>query len=165
MNNVKEIRIAGFSSEYQEGVIDLILGIQQNEFGIGITAKDQPDLHNIPGFYQKNHGNFWVAMVDEMVIGTISLLDIGNGQAALRKMFVNKEYRGPKFNVAAKLLEALFDWARSAGFTKIYLGTTPKFVAAHRFYEKHGFEEIPKESLPRAFPIMSVDTKFYQYGF
>ena len=47
------------------------------------------------------------------------------------------------------------------GIREIYLGTTPKFLAAHRFYEKNGFAEIGKESLPEAFPIMSVDTKFY----
>ncbi len=46
---------------------------------------------------------------------------------------------------------------------EIYLGTTPKFIAAYRFYEKNKFEEIAKESLPTAFPIMSVDTKFYKY--
>jgi hypothetical protein len=39
--------------------------------------------------------------------------------------------------------------------------TTAKFVAAHRFYEKSGFAAIPKTDLPAAFPVMSVDTKFY----
>ena len=102
-------------------------------------------------------------MINKKVIGTISLLDIGSGQAALRKMFVNNTYRGAKFKVASMLIETLFDWTRSAGLKEIFLGTTPKFIAAHRFYEKNGFEEILKESLPTAFPIMSVDTKFYKY--
>lgn len=39
------------------------------------------------------------------------------------------------------------------------LGTTGKFVVAHRFYEKHGFCEIPKHDLPSSFPPMAVDTK------
>jgi GNAT superfamily N-acetyltransferase len=163
MNSSKQIEINVFSSEYQEDVIDLIVNIQQKEFGIAITANDQPDLHDIPGVYQKDHGNFWVAVMNKKVVGTIALLDIGNEQAALRKMFVNKTYRGPKFKVASMLLETLFDWGRSAGLKEIYLGTTPQFIAAHRFYEKNGFEEISKESLPTAFPIMSVDTKFYKY--
>jgi hypothetical protein len=43
----------------------------------------------------------------------------------------------------------------------VFLGTTPFFRAAHRFYEKHGFSQIPKQRLPSSFPIMEVDTKFY----
>lgn len=156
-----EIRV--FSSEYQEDILNLIVGIQQREFGIQITAADQPDLRNIPGYYQKGNGNFWVAVINGKVVGTLSLLDIGNGQAALRKMFVNKEHRGPKFKIAHKLLNALLNQAKSSGLETIFLGTTSRFIAAHRFYEKNGFREIQKESLPKAFPIMSVDTKFYQY--
>jgi predicted N-acetyltransferase YhbS len=35
-------------------------------------------------------------------------------------------------------------------------------LAAHRFYEKHGFSEIAPAQLPPSFPIMRVDTKFYR---
>jgi hypothetical protein len=45
----------------------------------------------------------------------------------------------------------------------ICLGTTEKFKAAQKFYERNGFEEIEKESLPKEFPIMSVDIKFYRF--
>ena len=31
------------------------------------------------------------------------------------------------------------------------------FVAAHRFYEKHGFDAWPKAGLPKAFPVMAHD--------
>jgi hypothetical protein len=44
----------------------------------------------------------------------------------------------------------------------IFLGTTAKFLAAHRFYEKNGFHEIGRDELPAAFPVMTVDTKFYR---
>lgn len=44
---------------------------------------------------------------------------------------------------------------------QVNLGTTTKFLAAHRFYEKKGFVEIPRETLPHAFPLMAVDIKFY----
>jgi len=157
-----QILIKPFSPACQNGILDLIVGIQRNEFDIPITADDQPDLKNIPAFYQNGNGNFWVAVTENKeVIGTISLLDIGNGQAALRKMFVAPSYRGFQFNVARELLDALIEWAVKKGVREIYLGTTPKFLAAHRFYEKNEFAEIGKDSLPEAFPIMSVDTKFY----
>lgn len=163
MNKSEQIRIDEFSSEYQEDILNLIVNIQQKEFGIAITAKDQPDLSSIKEFYQKGKGNFWVALLDKKPVGTISLLDIGGDQAALRKMFVDKSYRGPTYRVASKLLEALLKWSESKGIKEIYLGTTSRFLAAHRFYEKNGFHEITTGSLPNAFPIMKVDTKFYKF--
>ena len=76
-------------------------------------------------------------------------------------MFVHHDYRGSQFGTARNLLESAFEWCRSQGVGEIYLGTTAKFLAAHRFYEKSGFVEISKENLPERFPIMVVDTKFY----
>jgi len=148
---------------YQENILELIVSIQQKEFEIPISAEDQPDLCNIRDFYQKDNGNFWVALFNKRVIGTISLLDIGNEQAALRKMFVDKAYRGGVYQVARILLKELLKWARVKKIQEIYLGTTPKFTAAHIFYGKSGFCEVAKTSLPSAFPIMKVDTKFYKF--
>ena len=156
-------RIHEFSSEYQEEVLNLILTIQQKEFEISITAEDQPDLCNIREFYQKGAGNFWVALFNHKVIGTISLLDMGHGRAALRKMFVDKAYRGEKYQVAFRLLDTLIKWAESKKIKEIYLGTTSKFLAAHRFYEKNGFWKIDKSDLPGTFPVMKVDTRFYKF--
>lgn len=155
------IEIVPFSNEHQTGVIDVILPIQQSEFGISITLEDQPDLHDIPGIYKRGSGNFWVALSGARVVGTISLLDIGGAQGALRKMFVRPEYRGPNHQVARRLLETLIEWCQDKTLREVFLGTTAKFVAAHRFYEKWGFAEISKADLPAAFPLMSVDTKFY----
>ncbi|MBB3592235.1 N-acetylglutamate synthase-like GNAT family acetyltransferase [Rhizobium sp. BK529] len=157
-----EIEIRTFVPDDADSVISVILPIQREEFGIDITADAQPDLRVIPDFYQSGKGQFWVAVKDGVIVGTIGLKDIGNNQAALRKMFVATEVRGREHGVAARLLEALFAHAGDVGVTDIFLGTTDKFVAAHRFYEKNGFAEILAKDLPRAFPRMAVDSKFYR---
>jgi GNAT superfamily N-acetyltransferase len=158
---MQKILVAAFSDADQQGVLDVILPIQQREFGIPITEADQPDLTNIPGFYQTGTGGFWVARSNDRVVGTVGLKDIGQRQAALRKMFVAAPFRGREFGVAEKLLNALLAHARTKGVAEIFLGTTEKFLAAHRFYEKNGFIELQKAELPKAFPIMAVDSKFY----
>jgi GNAT superfamily N-acetyltransferase len=150
-----------FAAQYAAAVAGVILPIQQAEFDIPITLEAQPDLADIPSFYQRGNGNFWVALDDESVIGTIGLLDIGGAQVALRKMFVKASHRGAGRGVARTLLHTSIDWARSHGVERIFLGTTAKFVAAHRFYEKHGFAAVRREELPSSFPAMTVDTKFY----
>ncbi|SEH46050.1 Acetyltransferase (GNAT) family protein [Rhizobium tibeticum] len=77
-------------------------------------------------------------------------------------MFVAADVRGREHNVAARLLAELVEHAENQGIKEIFLGTTDKFLAAHRFYEKNGFTEVPKGDLPRSFPLMAVDTKFYR---
>jgi N-acetylglutamate synthase-like GNAT family acetyltransferase len=156
------ISIEPYTDNYKRQVIDLIVPIQQEEFNIPITPADQPDLQQIPAFYQMNNGNFWLAIADGNVIGTIALLDIGNQQGALRKMFVHNNYRGKTYGTAQLLLNILFSWAQQKSYTEIYLGTTAKFLAAHRFYEKNGFEEVTVPELPVSFPRMEVDVKFYR---
>ena len=167
-------KIIPFAAEHATGVVSVILPIQQSEFGVPITLDAQPDLLDIAGFYQRNCGNFWVAVASSgdtdagvtrtEVVGTIGLLDIGNRQAALRKMFVAAAYRGAEQGVAKQLLDELLVWSVKQGITEILLGTTDKFVAAHRFYEKNGFTEVQKFSLPQTFPVMAVDSKFYRFA-
>lgn len=156
------IQIVPFASQHVEGVGTLIVGIQRDEFQIPIALEDQPDLLGIPAFYQHGAGNFWVAVSDGEVVGTVALLDLGNHQGALRKMFVHASYRGPGHGVSARLLETLLEWARARGVKEVYLGTTEKFLAAHRFYERNGFQQITAPELPSAFPKMAVDTRFYR---
>ena len=157
-----QLQIQSFSTAFADEMCRLILSIQREEFGLPVTLQGQADLLNIPDFYQKGNGNFWVAMVDGHVVGSIALLDIGNAQAALRKMFVAPEFRGQQFGVASTLLKTCMAWATAKQLREVFLGTTVQFQAAHRFYEKNGFEEIDQNTLPSTFPIMAVDTKFYR---
>jgi N-acetylglutamate synthase-like GNAT family acetyltransferase len=155
------IDIRRFDPMHGQAVLELILAIQREEFDIPITANDQPDLQDIPAFYQIGAGNFWVAETGNHVVGTIGLKDIGNNAVALRKMFVAQSCRGPSMKVAATLLEEALSHARQMRIETIFLGTTDKFAAAHRFYEKNRFTLIERSTLPSTFPLMAVDTRFY----
>lgn len=155
--------IREYRSEDQKQVVDLILSIQQEEYGVAITAEDQPDLFKVEEVYQTGKGNFWTALYEDQVVGTISLLDIGSNNVALRKMFVAEGFRGATFHTAKLLLDAAKQWASEQEVEAIYLGTTPLFLAAHRFYAKHGFERIEQTDLPEGFPVLEVDKLFFKY--
>jgi len=146
----------------EQAIAALIVPIQREEFDIPITLEEQVDLADIDGFYTQGCGGFWVAVDDDKIVGTIGLLDITNNQAALRKMFVAKNHRGSDKGVAISLLNHLVEQANSRGVREIYLGTTSDFIAAHRFYEKNGFNQYSKTDLPARFPIMAVDSRFYR---
>ena len=156
------IAVRAFRSADGPAVIDHVLGIQRREFGLALEASDQPDLLDVCGHYQHHGGGFWVATGHVGVVGTVGLLDIGQGHAVLRKMFVAASARGRAAGVASTLLGRAIDQARTAGLHTLWLGTTEAFTAAHRFYEKHGFERVEPGLLPASFPRMAVDTRFYR---
>jgi GNAT superfamily N-acetyltransferase len=160
--NMGETIIIPYDGLYKQDLGRLVLNIQQNEFGVPITMEEQPDLMDVGGFFLVDKGNFWLAIRDGEVVGCIGLKDIGTGQGALRKMFVDARYRGSSHAVGQGLLDRLLAWAREKAFSEILLGTTDKFLAAHRFYEKNGFQTTPKSSLPKEFPVASVDSIFYR---
>jgi GNAT superfamily N-acetyltransferase len=67
-------------------------------------------------------------------------------------MFVHPYFRGAALGTAKALWDVALEWARLQNISEIFLGTTKKFLAAHRFYEKNGFVSLEKESLPSNFP-------------
>lgn len=155
-------RVIPFDGRFAREIGEMIVGIQAGEFGVPITLADQPDLSDIPGFYGTGRGGFWIARADESVIGTIGLRDFGAGHGALRKMFVAKDHRGSTRGVAAALMSTLIDHARVSGMNTVWLGTTDRYLAAHRFYEKNGFVRVTTGDLPPSFPRMAVDNVFYR---
>lgn len=155
--------ITTYQEAHKTAIANLIINIQRGEFNVPITLEQQPDLAEIPNFYQRGKGNFWVALNDEQqVIGTLAVIDMGEEAGAIRKMFVHKDYRGKEFGVAQRLFDTLLDWGKDKNIKHFYLGTLERLGAARRFYERNGFTMIEKNDLPPSFPLMPVDTHFYQ---
>ena len=152
------MKLIAYNDTYKQAVIDLILSIQKEEFGVAVDLADQPDLQDIHAHYSQ----FWLAVDEEKgVVGTLGIVKFNKRQAVLKKMFVNVEYRGK--SVAQLLLDNLFEYCRIENIKEIYLGTVEQFKAAHRFYEKNNFEPIVKSELPIDFPVLKVDSVFYKY--
>ena len=149
-------------NDYCSQIIDIILNIQQVEFGLSITIEHQPDLLDIETNYHQGGGNFWGAFLGDELIGTIALINCGHHTGCIRKMFVKQAYRGKEFGTAQQLLEVLLQYCRDKHIPDIYLGTVHQLKAAHRFYERNGFSSISINELPAHFPLMKTDNMFYQ---
>lgn len=152
-----KISIQTYSNIYQKQVENLVLGIQNDEFGLGLTAQDQPDLPNIEEFYK--NGRFWVALNEnDQLMGTIGIEPLTDGQASLRKMFLDKSMRGNKDeNLAQRLFETLLQYAQEKGYQELWLDTPPPAKAAHRFYERNGFELMPSERTPSTYKHPAIE--------
>lgn len=153
------MRIETYSGKYDDEIISLILSIQNNEAGIGLSLQEQPDLLDIHRSYQQPGGEFWIAVSDGKVVGTIGLMLKENHCAILKKFFVKKEFRSQKVGLA--LYNELLQYAISKGVRLILLDTPAVAHASHRFYEKAGFRKISTAELPVPYSYPDRDSILY----
>ncbi len=88
-----------------------------------------------------NIRSYTLAYDDEQLIGFAALHIHTAYLAEVRSLIIKEEYRGRK--IGEKLVEELIEEARTLGLQKV-LALTYK----QTFFERLGFVEIPKESLP-----------------
>lgn len=81
------LKIETYNGRFDNEIISLILSIQNDEAKIGLSLQEQPDLLDIQRYYQKPGGEFWVALSDDRVIGTIGLMLKEKNCAVLKKIF------------------------------------------------------------------------------
>ena len=153
------MRIETYSGKYDEGIVSLILNIQDNEAHIGLSLQEQPDLLDIHRSYQKTGGEFWIALAEDTVIGTIGLMVKEKHCAVLKKFFAKKEFRSKRVGLA--LYQELLQFAGRTGVQTIVLDTPAVARASHRFYEKAGFHKISASELPIAYAYPDRDSILY----
>lgn len=153
------MRIESYRKEYDDEIIALILSIQNDEAGIGLSLQEQPDLLDIERHYLQGGGGFWVALQNDRVIGTIGLMMRERQCAILKKFFVKREFRAQKVGLA--LYNVLLERARDAGVQHILLDTPSVAHASHRFYERAGFHRIGREELPVLYSYPDRDSMLY----
>lgn len=134
--------------------IDKMIDSIATEFELPIS---NPNKANIP-LLDKH----WVSHHNNQIIGTIGVLKIGAEFSILKMLFVKKEYRGKDYKIASLLLNKVLLWCNSQSIDTIYLGTMSQFKAAHKFYEKNGFETISINKLPSSFVTNPIDDVFYK---
>ena len=153
------MKIETYSGKYDNEIISLILAIQNEEAKINLPLQEQPDLLHIDESYQQNGGEFWLAMADGMVIGTIGLMLKERNCAVLKKFFVKKEYRSQKVGLA--LYKELIKYAKRANVKHIILDTPSAAQASHKFYKRAGFSKINSAELPILYTYPDRESLLY----
>ena len=154
---MEKITIADYKPSHQTGIDQMMQGIEK-EFTTPISSAQSTRINEV---YLLPDHKFWVALHENRIVGTIGLSLFSNNNAVLKRMMVDKVYRGSHYNTATLLLQRSLAWAREHGFEHISLGTMEQFKAAQKFYLKHGFTEIKKEELPSDYNSNPIDTLFY----
>lgn len=148
------IEIVPFQSFYQKGV-SLLMSEIELEFQEPISVAKS-------GIEKIIFDGYWIAIHENVVVGTISIIRIGQNNSVLKNLFLSKKFRGVEVGAAKLLLDTVVQWCQEERISNIFLGTMIQFRAAQRFYTKNGFQEIHRCELPLDFLINPIDGVFYK---
>jgi GNAT superfamily N-acetyltransferase len=127
--------IRAYRKDDYDAVVALVTSVLA-EYGFAAHIGGvQTDLAAIDKGYER--GGFWVAEVDGVIAGTVAIRPKENKTCELKRLYVNKSIRGR--GVGRALYDHAEAFARSAGYDRIWLDSSRKFVEARRLYEKNGF--------------------------
>lgn len=155
------ISIGEFIPSDTDGIVTLVLHCQNDGTRPPVRAEDQPDILHIGAAYAGGGGAFWVAKDRGKVVGTIGLMNAGNGLGILKKFFVGEAYRGKPHFLGRRLYAVFLEFARAHGFRRICLDTPRNTTRAHRFYEKAGFRQVDKADYPLIYECLYDENDFF----
>lgn len=95
--------------------------------------------------YLDGPGALWLARDGDSIAGCVALRplpEIGLRACEVKRLYVRPAYR--EAHIAGALMDALESYAHEAAYDWVYLDTRADFAAAIRFYERRGYERIPR---------------------
>ena len=156
------MKIIRYENKYKNQMIALILYLQNFDNCVDLSLEEQPDMNDVQHYYQKNGGEFWLAIDDDdNVAGTIGLMKKDMDIGILKKFFVQPDYRGKQHGVSSQLYDKLVTYAKKNRIQQLLLDTPSRCLRAHNFYEKHGFERIVHDELPISYDYPDRDSYLY----
>ncbi len=116
--------------------------LEEYSRALEVVARDTPrELRK----YLLGPGALWLAESDQNVVGCVAfrpLPEIAPNAGEVKRLYVRLEHRG--LGIARALMDALEVWARTAGLETLYLDSKDDLHAAIAFYERRGYERIPR---------------------
>jgi N-acetylglutamate synthase-like GNAT family acetyltransferase len=115
-----------------------------NEYNksIGVVKRDDPAHFSQ---YLSAPNAFWFAEKAGDTIGCVALRalpQVAPRACEVKRLYVRASYRGA--GIAGTLMDTVEAYARDAGYDSMYLDTFEALAAAVRFYERRGYERIPR---------------------
>jgi len=135
-------RFQAFTPEWERPLIALIEGCYA-EYGqrIELDTLDD-DLHRIEEEYLKAGGAFQVLLDKERLIGSVAVKLKKEGEAELKRVFLDPEYRGK--GIGKKLSLWAFGFAAGRGCRMLHVWSDALYETAHHLYRRLGAEDTGK---------------------
>ncbi|MDD5676764.1 MAG: GNAT family N-acetyltransferase [Kiritimatiellae bacterium] len=120
-------------------VKQLIRGILDKEFASVHQAYAGPDLDDPASYYGGRKDIFLVAEQDGAIIGTVAIKEDSPDTALLRRIFLNKEFRGRGYG--KKLMQKALEFCFEQHYQNVTFRGTAAMQAALQLCLKEGFKE------------------------
>jgi len=131
------MKLIKYTNSYQKDVKDFVIAAH-DEFTFPYDRKLDYDLDNPDKYYNNRGGMFYLLLDNEKVIGTAAVKKLDDKTAELKRLYVNKNYRGK--GLGLQLFTEALDFCRENKIAKVVLDTNIKQKAAQKLYEKNGFK-------------------------
>ena len=142
-----DLRMA--TSHDQPAIARLIAAVLQEYDDDICLAGAESDLLDIQANYFDRTGAFWVVAVHPATAGNADRDEIVGCHAAIaepnqrdvcvfKRLYLAQPYRGTTWG--KQLMQVAIDWARESGFKRIEFWSDSRFVRAHRFFARFGFQ-------------------------
>jgi GNAT superfamily N-acetyltransferase len=119
--------------ELSESAHTMMKETLMSAYGVSVQFSDMKDVEQN---YRAAGGEFWVAIKEGTILGTIALLDVGLGRGYLKRMYVHKNWQ--RKGIGSSLLRTLVQFAAENGMGAIYLGTI-EGSPSEGFFRASGF--------------------------
>jgi GNAT superfamily N-acetyltransferase len=93
---------------------------------------------------EKKRSSAWLAKKEQLVVGSIFIIERPHNEAQLRLLFVDRQVRG--IGLGRWLVEESVRCCRNAGFGSVYLWTVEGLDRAIAIYESVGFIRVTEKT-------------------
>ncbi len=115
------------------------------EFGFEYDPLYDVDLDDLDGVYAKKGSNFFLALQDNSLIGTIGVLPQDKKTAKITRFYIKRELR--RRGIGSVLFKKAFEFILTQGYLKVKVETTTRNKEAVEFFHKNGFSISKKEGI------------------
>lgn len=134
-----KVRIRAAVAKDQPNVVRLVRSILAEEFPADQAAYPTPDLEDVAGVYAAPESVFLVAESPEGIVGTCGVKSEDEREAVLRRLFVDKRFRGQ--GIGWRLLKGAIRFCRDRGYGEVVIRTSTRMRRAIQLCRGQGFEE------------------------
>ena len=110
-------------------------------------------LNDPQGIVLNNGGFIWLAKAGEEIVGSVGIMNEGEGIFEVIKMGVNENWRGK--GIGKLLIEICLQKAKEIGVKRLILFSNHQLQTALRLYEKYGFKKVEVTGAP----FLTADVK------
>jgi N-acetylglutamate synthase-like GNAT family acetyltransferase len=105
--------------------------------------KYDKDLKDIEKNYFQQKGCFWIAQLNNNIIGTIALQPLDSSIAEIKRVYVREAYHGTI--ISHKLMQKVLNFAIDNHYQKVILWSDSRYKRAHNFFLKYKFIPLKKQ--------------------